>query len=203
VFLSTADVSVPEGSEFNGTVATFTTNDSNPSVINYTATIDWGDGTLTPGTIVTTADGFAVTGVHTYAEEGAYLMSIGTFDSADSSQASTPNAAYVQDASLIAHGIYFGSKAGTLFSGTVAGFSDYNPYAFVSDFTVTIDWGDGTISPGTITTRLSGGYDVSGSHTYSLTALQTVIVTIQDTGGRSATAISYTGDRIFANGFAG
>jgi hypothetical protein len=201
VFPGPASVSGVEGSPFNGTVATFTTNDSSPSIGNYSSTVDWGDGTLTAGSIVAMPGGFAVTGVHTYAEEGAYLMSISISDFGDASQANTPNAAYVRDAPLAAHGIYFGSQAGVLFSGTVAGFSDYNPYALVSDFTATIDWGDGTISSGTITAAVSGGYHVAGSHAYSVSGLKTVIVTINDAGGSSATAISYTGDRIFANGF--
>jgi hypothetical protein len=204
VFPSAADVSTVEGSLFNGTVATFTTNDSNPSIGDYSASIDWGDGTISAASsIAATAGGYAITGSHTYTEEGAYLMSIVVSDFADSSQASTPNAAYVRDAPLAAHGIYFGSSAGVLFSGKVAGFTDTNAYAFVSDFSATIDWGDGTTSSGVITAPVSGGYNVSGNHTYALTGLRTVIVTINDIGGSSATAISYTGDRIFANGFGG
>jgi len=90
-----------------------------------------------------------------------------------------------------------------LFSGVVARFSDADPAALPSDFTATIDWQDGVVTPGTISKDPSGGFDVAGGHTYSIGGLKVVVVTIQDIGGSSASAVSFTGDRIFADGFGG
>jgi len=201
VSLTASHVSGVEGTTFNGAVATFTTNDPSPLVSNFVATIVWGDGSTTAGAVTSSGGGFDITGTHAYSDEGAYLMSVTVFDFSDASQASVPNAVYVEDAPLAALGIYFGSNAGVLFSGTVAHFSDANPSALVSEFLASINWGDGTSSSGSISSAPAGGYDVSGTHTYATAGLQIVIVAIADIGGSSATAVSYTGDRIFANGF--
>ena len=59
----------------------------------------------------------------------------------------------------------------------------------LSDFTATIDWGDGTTSAGTVTG--AGGnapYTVSGSHTYSSTGPVTITTTITDVGGSKTIA---------------
>lgn len=57
----------------NATVASFvdadTTNtagDSNQNPADYTATINWGDATTSPGTVVPNGVGFDITGSHTY-----------------------------------------------------------------------------------------------------------------------------------------
>ena len=55
------------------TVATFTDANPNATVSDFTATITWGDGSTSAGTVVATGNGFAVNGAHTYADEGSYL----------------------------------------------------------------------------------------------------------------------------------
>ncbi len=60
--------------------------------------------------------------------------------------------------------------AAPVFSGVVATFDDTNPTGPLSDFSATIDWGDGTpMTAGTVTQPLGIGtaFDVSGSHTYA------------------------------------
>ena len=54
-------------------------SDANPQGArgDYAATIDWGDGTRSAGTITGDPGGpFTVTGGHTYAEEGTYAVSV-------------------------------------------------------------------------------------------------------------------------------
>jgi hypothetical protein len=189
---------------YSGTVAIFTTNDSPSLPSFFVATIDWGDGSFGGvASVVAITGGYGVVGSHTYADEGAYLVSITVEDVHDASQASAPDVAYVRDAALAAQGTYSGSSPGVLFSGTVARFSDADPAALPSDFTATIDWQDGVVTSGAISKDPSGGFDVAGSHTYSIGGLKIVVVTIQDIGGSSASAISFTGDRIFADGLGG
>ncbi len=56
------------------------------------------------------------------------------------------------------------------FHGPVASFTSGNPTSSLSDFTATIDWGDGTpLSAGTVSQPVGGGtaFVVSGSHTYA------------------------------------
>ena len=69
---------------------------------------------------------------------------------------------------------------GTLFSGAVATFIDGTPTAKASDFTVSINWGDGSHSAGTVTGPSSGQFTVSGSHTYATAGTFHLTVTITD-----------------------
>jgi hypothetical protein len=60
-----------EGQSLNGMVATFTDPDLNSTASEYTASIDWGDGSTSTGTITGSAGSYAVAGSHTYAEESS------------------------------------------------------------------------------------------------------------------------------------
>ena len=76
-------------------------------------------------------------------------------------------------------GMDLNTTAGMLFHGPVASFTAANAIP-VSDFTVTIQWGDGTTSTGTVVQTLYG-YTVVGSHTYlSAAPSLTVTITIDD-----------------------
>ena len=73
-------------------------------------------------------------------------------------------------------------------NATVATFTDADPAGTVSDFTATIDWGDGTVSPGVISPA-GGGFAVQGAHRYrALLGIHAVTVHISDSGGATATA---------------
>ncbi|MGH7134821.1 MAG: DUF4214 domain-containing protein, partial [Pirellulales bacterium] len=66
----------PEQSELSVGVATFTTPGSSMGAGSYTATIAWGDGATSPGTVTSINGGFAVSGKHTYADEGRYHFAV-------------------------------------------------------------------------------------------------------------------------------
>ncbi len=80
------------------------------------------------------------------------------------------------------------TAAAPLNAATVATFTDNNPYASGS-FTVSITWGDGFTSAGTVASS-GGTFTVTGSHTYSQPGRYAVAVSIGDTTGGSATAHS-------------
>ena len=73
---SAVAVSATEGAAFSGVVATFT--DANPGATagEFSATITWGDGTSSAGTISAANGGFRVSGSHTYADEGNYAVKV-------------------------------------------------------------------------------------------------------------------------------
>jgi hypothetical protein len=78
---------------------------------------------------------------------------------------------------------------GTAVTGTFAHFTDLNPLATAADFTATITWADGTTSPGSVQASTSGGFDVTGSHTYSdMVSGGTLSVMVSDPGGSTASA---------------
>ena len=79
--------------------------------------------------------------------------------------------ALISDPDVLATGGFtFTAAEGSAFiSGTVATFSDPGGLEEGSDYSATIDWGDGTTSAGTIVVDESGHAtgEVTGSHTYS------------------------------------
>jgi hypothetical protein len=156
--------------------------------VTYSATIDWGDGQSSAGTVSEPASGqYSVSGQHTYAEEGSDPVSV-TIDDSDGSTAQVGSTATVADAPLSATGFGSGSSPEATtdaFAGPVAQLSDQNPAGSAADFTATIHWGDGTSSSGTVN-GTGGSYTVSGSHTYPHDGPYTVQVQIQDAGGATA-----------------
>jgi hypothetical protein len=69
-------IAAVEGAEFSGAVASFLVPPSQPQQ-GFSATIDWGDGTVTPGTILSLTPGvFDVVGTHTWQRNGLYRMPI-------------------------------------------------------------------------------------------------------------------------------
>ncbi len=81
--------------------------------------------------------------------------------------------------------------AGVKLSATVATFTDADPSGVASDYTASINWGDGSSSTaGTVSAAAGGGFEVKGSHTYAAAGQDTITVTIDDMGGAKATATS-------------
>ncbi|HVX63672.1 MAG TPA: carboxypeptidase regulatory-like domain-containing protein, partial [Pirellulales bacterium] len=186
-------ISPTEGQSFSGAVATFTGTDPNGLGDDFTAMIDWGDGsTLTAGTISgSAADGYTVSGSHIYLEEHAGLALKAIITDQGNQQTTVSGLANVADALLTAAGVTFTPTEGATFSGTVATFTDADPNGEVSDYTATIDWGDGSsLSAGAIAVNPAGGFLVTGSHAYADEGVHTVIVAISDAGGSNDTALS-------------
>jgi hypothetical protein len=196
-----------QGTPITGYVASFATTESNPSIGNLTATINWGDSSASPGTIETSGFSglYTVSGTHTYVSAGNYAMSVDVFDITDAGDAIGSSTVAIQNAPLILTGTYFATTVNVAFNGLVATFVDENPYATVGDLTATIDWGDGSpLAAASAISRIgsSDAYDVSGTHTYTVPGLETVTISVTDANNfNNAIGTSYTGDRIFASGF--
>ena len=187
----TAGLTATEGSPFSGTVATFTGDASLVSSVS----IAWGDSVSSAGTVTDNGDGtFRVSGTHTYDEEGTYpLLVTVTLTSGGPLTAQGP--ALVADAALTAAGVTLSTTPGQpLALGnapvTVATFTDVNAAAPASDFTASIDWGDGTETEGDVVGTSPGQFAVQGTHVYANAGGYPVQVTIDDEGGSSASATS-------------
>jgi hypothetical protein len=147
--------------------------------ISVEPTINWGDGTpASTGTV--SGNGGPITGTHTYAEEGIYTGSVSWTDDAGPHTASFD--VRVMDAPLTATAIPVSAAAGSQFAGPVASFTDANPGGTVSQYSATINWGDGTSTAGTVTAG-AGDFVISGSHTYAAGGTYQTTVKITDVGG--------------------
>jgi len=71
----------------------------------------------------------------------------------------------------------------TPFTGTVGAFIDTDPNANFHDFTAMINWGDGHTSPGQISAAGGGGFNISGSNTYTTRGTFEITFTVEDFGG--------------------
>jgi hypothetical protein len=179
-----------EGKAFTGAVASFTDANKSAAASDFTATITWGDGHVSAGTVAANGSSFNVTGTNTYAEEGSYAVTVQIADKGGST-VTVNSTMTVADAALTATGVptITGTANVALGNVTVATFTDAGGAEDASHYTPTINWGDGTTSTGTVTST-SNGFRVSGSHTYIGAEAYTISVTIKDEGGSSSTANS-------------
>jgi hypothetical protein len=180
-------INATEGASFSGPVATFTDSDGNTNPALYSASIVWGDGATTTGTVTGTggSNGFTVSGTHTYAEEGNDAVAVSISDT-DGAHFNVNSTAIVADAALTpTAGSGLNPTSGTAYSATWATFTDGDPNGAVSDFSATIAWGDGTVSAGTVATNTGGGFKVTGTHTYPQGGSLQAAVTVYDAGGAS------------------
>jgi hypothetical protein len=183
-----------EGTALPGTtpVATFSDSNGGDTAGSFSASINWGDGTTTTGTVTGGAGSFTVDGGHTYADEGSDTASVTLTHTADLSTSTVSGAVSVAEADVLTpHGMSIAANAHQLFSGAVATFTDGNTANVASDFTATVDWGDGTTTAGTVSGS-GGSFTVSGAHTYTAAGNDTVKVKLTDDAPGTATATATT-----------
>jgi hypothetical protein len=185
---SSRTLSGREGIILAGTLATFTDADSGEALSAYTAVINWGDGATATGTVfrVTPTGPLGVRGSHVYKEAGNYPIQV-TITDTGSGKVVVSSSAKVSDAGLKGAIASFSPQHGQPFSGIVATFTDANPNAPLSDFSATINWGDGKTTPATVTVDPKGGFDVNGTHTYVNAGAFSITVNIVDVDGAKLT----------------
>ena len=176
-----------EGNAFNGVVARFS-NATNPP----TGTVDWGDGQISPATFTAIGPNqYEATGSHVYAEEGTYKVTVTIHSQLDGTANSTAN---VADAPLAVTGEPIDTVRGAaLTNRRVATFTDADPGGTLADYTSTIDWGDGTTNAGAVVVNGAAGFAVNGTHTYRSAGTFSVLVTVHDAGGASASTTIVAG----------
>jgi hypothetical protein len=156
------------------------------------ATVDWGDGTGSQAASVTGPDlltcHFSVRAGHTYTSTGTFTVTVNVTGGGNPG-ASTGTATVVSAKLTALSPVAISAVAGQQFSGVVGGFSDAFTAVPTSDFTTTVDWGDGTpASAGTVEkTSLAGTFVVDGSHTYATAGSHPFTVTVIAKGGGTAT----------------
>jgi len=114
-----------------------------------------------------------------------------TTDNANHNLVVTDDFAYAEPTAAVNAQPVLTATAGATFNGLVATFSDLDPNGVAANFTATIDWGDGHISPGAISSNANGGFNVSGSNTYAGGGNFTVKVEIVDFLGSSLSITNF------------
>jgi virginiamycin B lyase len=92
------------------------------------------------------------------------------------------------DPPVEAQGTTFNAKVGRSVNPVVATFTDADPNARARDYSVTISWGDGETSAGTVTRANDGSFVVRGRHTYYKKGTRKVVVRITDGVGKGLDA---------------
>ena len=97
VTVAEADALTPHGTTFTanpaqaftGTVATFTDSNATNGAGDFSATIAWGDGTTTAGTVMGGSGTFTVSGSHTYAAQGTDTVAVTLTDNSPGTATAT------------------------------------------------------------------------------------------------------------------
>jgi uncharacterized protein (TIGR03118 family) len=189
-----ATFAATEGASFRGNVATVNDVAAGALPANFTATINWGDGSSSPGTVVTDlSGGFNVTGSHMYSEEGSDAVKVTVADAA-SHTITIAAQGDVADATLAGTGLPITLTQGVqVNSAALATFTDAGGAEPAADYTATVDWGDGTSATAGTITAAGGTFTVAGNHTYAAVGAHTIAITITDDGGATLNLTTSTG----------
>ena len=188
-----------EGQPLNNVaVATFTDPTGGQPVSDYTATITWGDGAVTAGTIV--SDGgntYTVLGSHTYINAGTYSMIVSVENTTYQESGSDLSSVSVADAPLEGFAQVINGQVGSYVSNSlVAIFTDTDPTVRnPSQYSATVEWNEGDgltgTSSGTIVRLYGNTYEVLASSPFSIAVggLSTVQVVIRDLDGGATVTV--------------
>jgi len=152
----------------------------------YTVTIDWGDDTQSAGQVVANSDGsYSIIGAHDYAAKGQYDITVDVTGSDNSEGGSFASALAHADTLTVTESPDLSYWTGKL-PDWMTDFAQDDSSSYIGSFydidqpsgdhtggdgsayTVTIDWGDGTQSAGTVSQGWDGGYDVfAADHAYA------------------------------------
>jgi hypothetical protein len=205
IWTSVSGINSTEGHDSGTqTLAAFTDPSGAEPVANYSATINWGDGTPDSAATITAGAGgvFTVSGNHTYAASGHYTVTI-TAHHELAPDTTIKTTATVSDGNIaitaLSPPLQIGVGQGFPTTNEIVGtFTDSNPNAKASDFVVGVYWGDGSMMLGQV---LYLGSDAQGNavfavysyHTYSSAGKYTFAMGVYDLGGASATQFTSSG----------
>ncbi len=164
-------------------VASFLMGDVQGSqTTDFTASINWGNGSVTTGSDVADGDACDIEGSTTNttattagAPDPVTLTVVGLNDSS----ATATGSATVAQAALTSQGMNINPAKGASFNLVVADFQDANTLLNPGNFTASINWGDGTAAtPGQIALVAPGMFTVQGPHAYATAGSFPITTTI-------------------------
>jgi hypothetical protein len=196
-----------QGAEFTGEVAFFRAAAIDPP-LTYTATIDWGDGTVSDATLQYKPQGllrgYQIIGTHTYGATGTFTITTTVVSGPIDPLSALPTrlVATIKSKAIVAAppvnssgGVTIDATAGSSFTANLGSFSAIAP---ATGLRARISWGDGTFSAGQLLVQGPVGVDVInfsvwGTHTYAQAGIypihivvskrQNVVMPLRDVGG--------------------
>ena len=169
---------------------------TDPGVLDtHTATVDWGDGTSSNGTVDQSAR--TVSGSHTFADDGTYTVAVTLVDNGGAQHVQTFQVVVANVPPTLTVASDRGTTSGTTLQipnigvFTDPGFDNPDATPPTSEsFTYEINWGDDTpVDTGVPTIDVPGAPGVltqgsiDGSHLYTASGEYTVTVTVTDGDG--------------------
>ena len=94
---SPVTITAAEGTAFTGAVATFSDTLTSSPASDFTATINWGDGTTTAGTVAGGSGSFTVSGSHTYGDDGSFSLQVTLADNSPGTASAIANSTAVSE----------------------------------------------------------------------------------------------------------
>lgn len=192
-------ISIANGTTLNLNNDSFTFSDQNllGAATDFTANINWGDGTSSFGTIVRQADSggqaiYIIQGSHQYTSAGADVLSV-TIQEIGGSQLIIDQAVNVYDILNPSTPVSFSGTSGLTFgSGAIlANFTDLTFDEKNSTLTATIDWGDGSAleNASILFDRNTKNFEVfsNSGHSYgtNIDTIENIKITITDSADSS------------------
>jgi virginiamycin B lyase len=168
------DGTATAGATSSLTLASFVDLSGNTAASDYHATIDWGDGTTSAGTITPNSQGgFDVSASHAWAIGGTDVtVTITDVRPASADPGGLAGRTATATTSITSPapptqgtGVDVSAISGQLFTGVVAHYTGVLLNS-LSSYSANIDWGDGHFTSGVIAPDGQGGVSITGSHRY-------------------------------------
>ena len=172
--VSASPIHAVEGTSFTGMFATFTDTDGDP-IGNYTATIDWGDGSTSAGAITANADGsFNVTGTHTFAEYGFYPIDITVLDSDGSTASASTTVVETSPGGDVTYPIEIDTSALNGTTGSIA--LQFNPGSTPNAQAAAVTVSNFRVTGGSLSSATTEQGGASGSLADTLTIVNSAVL---------------------------
>jgi hypothetical protein len=192
---TTVPLAATQGKAFDGTVANFADVDDHYFDTGPSASVDWGDGTNSIGTVTGDrgAKTWSVAGSHVYAKAGTFQVVVTLhWHDADRPRDTIAAGPITVASGLAPLGTTIRTPLGTPFSGDIGAFRDDRAQLRGTNatFSASVDWGDGTPqTPAEIDRAADGTYHLVSGHSYASAGYFRVRASIGNGDGTATTVV--------------
>jgi PKD repeat protein len=158
----------------------------------HTATVNWGDGSATETPDIFAANGSgALSGKHTYANEGVYTVTVSVMDQVGGSDTQSFDVTVNNVRPVLVVAVDQSINEGQPLN--LSGIGGAPPLGLFIDngnqdtHTATVNWGDGSATEATTIFAANGSGALGGTHTYADNGIYTVTVSVVDNSSGSDT----------------